>query len=330
MRKRKILTIILVMCFSMLATFAFGEKATVEKTYNFVFLSHGGEENPAWGLIYRGMEDAAKTLGVSCVMYRPTTEGDLAMQLANFKTALAQNPDGIITSIPHPTMFNDVIQQALDKGIPVIVANTDGLIGTGSPLEKKLNFVGQDLEPAAYLLAKEASKYFPPRDQAQIVVGIGGPGLSWAEQRSSGITRYLKESGYTNYKRLDTSMAMDTAESRITAYLKANPKTNVMFFVGGVDIAAAASSARNLGYKPGQIVIAGFDILPQTLTEIKNGYINVVIDQQLYLQGAIPVMELYLVKKYGFSTWDANTGHAFVDKSNVDKIIEYSKVRAIQ
>jgi simple sugar transport system substrate-binding protein len=243
---------------------------------------------------------------------------------------LAQRPDGIITSIPHPTMFNSVINQALDRGIPVIVSNTNGLIGTGNPLENKLNFVGQDLEPAAYVLAKEASKYFPSPSRARILVGIGGPGLSWAEQRSSGITTYLKEAGYTNYERLDTTMAMDTAESRITAYLKTNPQTNVMFFVGGVDIAAAAKAAKKLGYKPGEIAIIGFDILPVTLREIKAGYIQLIIDQQLYLQGYIPVMQLYLIKKYGFSSWNANTGHAFVDASNVDEIIKFSKVRAIQ
>jgi len=299
------------------------------KTYRFVFLCHGGEENPAWGLIYRGMKDAADALGVSCVMYRPTTEGDLAQQLTNFQAALAQKPDGIITSIPHPTMFNGVIQKALDKGIPVICSNTDGLVGTGSPLEKKIPFIGQNLEPAAYLLAKEASKYFPSPGKARILLCVGGPGLSWAEQRSRGITTFLDEKGYKFYERLDSSMAMDIAESRITAYLKAHPDTNVIFSVGGVDIAAAATVARKLGYKPGQITIVGFDILPQTLVEIKKGYIQLIIDQQLYLQGYLPVVQLFLIKKYGFSPWDVNTGQAFVDASNVDKVIAYSKVRAI-
>jgi len=299
------------------------------EAYKFEFICHGGEENPAWGLIYRGMKDAADTVGVSAVMYRPTTEGDLAQQLSNFEAALTKKPDGIITTIPHPTMFNGVIQKALDKGIPVICSNTNGLVGTGSPLEEKISFVGQNLEPAAYILAKEASKYFPSPDKARILLSMGGPGLSWAEQRSSGITTFLEENGYTFYERLDTSMAMDVAESRITAYLKAHPETNVIFSVGGMDIAAAAAVARKLGYKPGQITIAGFDILPETLIEIKKGYIQLLIDQQLYLQGYIPVIQLFLIKKYGFSGWDVDTGQAFVDASNVDEIIAYSKIRAI-
>jgi ABC-type sugar transport system substrate-binding protein len=119
MKKLFILIAVVVFCLFTVTTF------TAAQEYKFVFLCHGGEENPAWGLIYRGMKDAADSLGVSAIMYRPTTEGDLAQQLANFKTGLAQRPDGIITSIPHPTMFNSVINQALDRGIPVIVSNTN-------------------------------------------------------------------------------------------------------------------------------------------------------------------------------------------------------------
>ena len=57
-----------------------------------------------------------------------------------------------------------------------------------------------------------------------------------------------------------------------------------------------------------------------TVQGVKDGYINLVIDQQQYLQGFQAVEQLCLTKKYGFSGLFMNTGGGFIDKSNVDVI----------
>jgi simple sugar transport system substrate-binding protein len=45
-----------------------------------------------------------------------------------------------------------------------------------------------------------------------------------------------------------------------------------------------------------------------------------VIDQQPYLQGYLPILNICLTKKFGFSGLDVNTAGAFVDPNNVDAI----------
>ena len=70
----------------------------------------------------------------------------------------------------------------------------------------------------------------------------------------------------------------------------------------------------------GSIYMAGFDASPATVQGIKDGYINLVIDQQQYLQGFEAVLQLCLTKTYGFSGLFINTGGGFIDKSNVDFI----------
>ena len=62
---------------------------------------------------------------------------------------------------------------------------------------------------------------------------------------------------------------------------------------------------------------AGFDMSPNTAQAIKDGYQNLVIDQQPYLQGYLPILNICLTKKFGFSGLDINTAGAFVDKTNV-------------
>ncbi|MEN3185792.1 MAG: sugar ABC transporter substrate-binding protein [Atribacterota bacterium] len=291
--------------------------------YRFTFISHAGEENPFWAAVYRGAQDAAKLLNVDFMFVRPKEEGDLPAQLAQFEAALAQKPDGIIATIPHPEMFDAVIKKALEAGIPVICSNTDD--PEGAQGNARLSYVGQDLVQAGYFLAKKVTEGLPTGEKYHFLISVGGPGLVWAEQRAKGITQYLDEVGYT-YERLDTTMKMDVAQSRIQAYLQANPKTKGVIAVE-YNHASAAKAAKNLGYKPGELAIGGFDLVPEVLAEIKSGYIKLTIDQQPYLQGFLPVVQLYLMKEYGLSAWDVNTGNAVVDASNVDLVLELSQKR---
>jgi simple sugar transport system substrate-binding protein len=53
---------------------------------------------------------------------------------------------------------------------------------------------------------------------------------------------------------------------------------------------------------------------------IQGGWLQLVIDQQQYLQGYLSVLQICLTKNYGFSGLMINTGAGFVDKNNVDKI----------
>jgi simple sugar transport system substrate-binding protein len=302
-----------------------GTQAFAAPKYKFVFLCHGGEENTFWASVYSGMVEAAKTLDVDAVMFRPTTEGNLNQQFAQFKAALAQKPDGIVTTIPHPTMFNDLVKQAIDMGIPVICSNTDH--PDGAKGNARLSYIGQDLEVAGYNLAKALSQYFPKGKKNHVLIGVEGPGLVWAESRAHGMIRFLDELGGVTYEKLDIGMDPAQEQSRILAYFKAHPETTVMLDVGGLGPTAATQALKNLGKKPGEIPIGGFDLLPALLQNIKEGYVQMTIDQQPFLQGYLPIVQLYMMKKYGFSAWDVNTGNAIVDKSNVDQIVELSKKR---
>jgi simple sugar transport system substrate-binding protein len=63
----------------------------------------------------------------------------------------------------------------------------------------------------------------------------------------------------------------------------------------------------------------GYDLLPRTLRAIADGHLDFTIDQQPYLQGWLPVLQLFF---YRYSSGlvapsDTNTGILFVTKSNV-------------
>jgi len=68
----------------------------------------------------------------------------------------------------------------------------------------------------------------------------------------------------------------------------------------------------------------GYDLQPQTLELMSENHIDFTIDQQPYLQGFLPVMQLYLYKISGGVTGPAetNTGLIFVTPETVDRYLQ--------
>ena len=89
------------------------------------------------------------------------------------------------------------------------------------------------------------------------------------------------------------------------------------------EVGVGAQILRDLGIKPGQLHMATFDLVPVVLDEMKKGYVDLTIDQQPYYQGYIPIMQLAMIKKYGLSAFDVNTGKALVEPKDVDQVMKF-------
>jgi simple sugar transport system substrate-binding protein len=72
------------------------------------------------------------------------------------------------------------------------------------------------------------------------------------------------------------------------------------------------------GKKPGEVYAAGFDMSGNAVEAIRAGWLQLVIDQQQYLQGYVGVLQLCLAHNYGFSGLNIDTGAGFADKSNIE------------
>jgi simple sugar transport system substrate-binding protein len=76
--------------------------------------------------------------------------------------------------------------------------------------------------------------------------------------------------------------------------------------------------AANLGAD--DLYAAGFDLSPATVAGVQDGFVDLVIDQQQWLQGFEAVLQLCLTHSYGFSGLNIDTGGGFVDSSNIEAI----------
>ena len=50
-----------------------------------------------------------------------------------------------------------------------------------------------------------------------------------------------------------------------------------------------------------------------------------MLDQQPFLQGYIPIMQLYLTSKFGFAGMNIDTGAALITKDNIAAVADLAK-----
>ena len=302
--------------------------ALAQDPLDIVFTVHSGASNTFWQAVQKGYEDACAKIGATCQMIYVQTDGSIQEQVANMEAALARNPAALITSIVDNNAFDDVIKRARDAGVVVIASNVDDLEGAKGNARQA--FIGQGFVPAGYSLAKAQSANFPKEGPIKVLVGVSGPGQNWSEQRALGVTKFLDEMIAANpdrkitYEKIDSGLDLAVVSDRVGAYLAANPDTNA-YFDTGFWHAGVARVLADRGIPPGKILLGGFDLVPEVLDQMKAGYIQVEVDQQPYMQGFMPVMEVYLAKTVGLAPADIDTGQGIVRPDQVDAIMDLSK-----
>ena len=163
-------------------------------------------------------------------------------------------------------------------------------------------------------------------EQQHVLLGLARPGESWAEDRIGGARKYLKEAiadGWNlTHETIDSANDISVTGQRICQYVLGNRNTTAV--IGSAFwFAGAGECLRDMGIKPGEIHMAGFDLVPILLDEMKLGYVDLTVDQQPYLQGYLPIQQLYFINKFGLSAYDVNTGKALIRPEDVSSVEKY-------
>jgi simple sugar transport system substrate-binding protein len=280
--------------------------------YKFVVITHATAV-PFFVPVRKGAEDAGKMVGAD-VTYTGPAGFDIEKQVDFIKSAIAQNVDGVATTMPDPTAFNDVVKEAMSRGIPVIAINAD------APASGRLAYVGQGNYEAGVSMGNQIVKYVP--GGGHVLLCIHTAGAENLEARIKGVKDVLdKQGGKYSYRVVATGTDMVRAVSLISSALQADPSVKGMFGVEDVTGSAIAQIIDRDNLK-GKVAGGSFDLVADVLNAIEKGEMQFTIDQQPYLQGFQGVMELYLLKRYNLSPADINTGIAPVTQENVAKIKE--------
>jgi simple sugar transport system substrate-binding protein len=242
----------------------------------------------------------------------------------HFKEAVAANPDCIeIMGHPGSAAFHDLVKQAVGQGIVVTVGNspmTDlqlefGARGTG--------YAGVDLYEGGKLTAEHMIAQGLKSGDEAMVYGV----FSQAErgQSEKGLADTLEATGLkvdrleiTQEANSDASLAVPI----LAAYVSAHPNLKAIGTQHGGITGILAETLKKAGKKPGEIIVGGIDLGPATIDGLKSGYISATLDQLLYLQGFMPVLQCVLTKKYKMPGLSLNTGAGTVTPDTIDDLVD--------
>jgi simple sugar transport system substrate-binding protein len=272
-------------------------------------------------VVYNGALQAAKDTGAD-VQY-VWSDWDPAKMTNQFTQAAATKPDGIaIMGHPGDAAFDPLIDDAESKGIIVTSSNTQLQQAQAKYAPNGFGYVGAVLYEAGFALGEEAVK--------RSGVKAGDKAFLWGllsqagrGERTKGAKDALEKAGLTViYQEIDdaTNKSAAAGVPVFTGIMSANPDIKLMVTDHGNVTGTVQSYLEAAGKKPGEVFAAGFDMSGNAVKAIQGGWLQLVIDQQQYLQGYLSVLQICLTKNYGFSGLMINTGAGFVDKNNVDKI----------
>ncbi len=278
---------------------------------------------PAGGVfavnVYNGAKQAEADLGPK-VDY-VWSDWDPQKMIQQFREAAATKPDGIaVMGHPGDEAFDPLIDDAESKGIIVTSQNTELPNMQAKYAANGFGYVGASNYLAGHALGAEAVKRFGLKagDRAMVWGLLEQPTRG---ERTKGVIDALKEAGLTvDYIPIDDATNKDPVAGTptFTAYVTSHPDVKLVVTDHGGLTATAETYLKAAGKNPGDIKLAGFDLSPATIAAIRGGWTSLVIDQQEWLQGYLPILQICLTKLYGFSGLAINTGAGFVDTSNVE------------
>ena len=288
---------------------------------SIIFFPGGSEGGTFESVVYRGARAAQEDLG--CKVDYLWSDWLNDKMIAQFKEAIARRPDGIaIMGHPGDDAYGPLVDEAESKGIIVTSQNTTLPKLESKYKDKGFGYVGQELYASGLLLGKGAALRagLKTGDKA-FVWGLKGAPIRGL--RSKGCEDALKELG-VNVDYLEISDAINSDPQQgtpvITAYISANPDVKLIITDHGNLTSTLGTYLKASNKKPGEIFGAGFDLSAATVSAIREGWVGAVLDQQPYLQGYLPVLQICLTKKYGFAGLHIDTGASIIDKNNIEFI----------
>jgi simple sugar transport system substrate-binding protein len=111
----------------------------------------------------------------------------------------------------------------------------------------------------------------------------------------------------------------------LDAFIESHPDLKAIGTQHGGVTAFIPQALKEAGKKPGQILVGGIDVAPSTISGLQSKYITATLDQQLYLQGFLPVTQCVLPAKYHFAGMDINTGAGVETPQSITALIPLIK-----
>lgn len=292
------------------------------KKRKVIFVTH--DLNPFFVPAIVGLKDFGALAGWDTEFIGPPIH-DAQKTIEMQYNAISAKPDAVGFTAVDSEAFNDPIKAAQEAGIFVVLYNTRA---PGVKEATGAAYVGQDFVAAGKVAGYELCKYIEKhtgRKEGKVVMPNIAPGHFALDTRNAyggeGIKRYNSEHG-TNYTFEELAATTNEAEciARIEAKWAADKDQIVGWLAADFTHTFVGNWSKQNGLV-GKFAVGGYDLLDQTLENIKDGSVDFTIGQNPYAQGFLTSALIYQGLERGYPASDIDTGAEVIDSTNIEKVI---------
>jgi simple sugar transport system substrate-binding protein len=261
------------------------------------------------------LEDAAKAWDeahpeAEVLFAQGQSATDDAGQIAAIEDLLAQGVQGIAVTPTSPAVI-PALDKAVAAGVPIVLMDNDLPDWTG-----KSSVVATDNLQGGLLAGEWLAGQLQSGDKLAILEGV--PGVPALDARVDGMLQGLGDlaSEVEIVKRLPTACAQDQGQTATEDILTGDPDVTAIYAACGPPAVGAATSIANAGILPEDIILVGFDALPDEVALIVAGSEDASVAQYPAKIGELGIDTL--LKVVQGETVDAfvDTGTAMVTAEN--------------
>jgi simple sugar transport system substrate-binding protein len=261
--------------------------AHAEDVIKIAVVTHSQSSDSYWGVVKRGVDDAARLMRVNVSYDAPQTTDMVAMSRL-IDAAVTQKVQGLVVSIPDAAALRKSLKAAVDAGIPVIA------IDSGKEEVDKLGLKLYVGTTSYFDQGVLAGKRLMAAGVKKGVCANHEPGNLVNESACDGFKKGMDGSA----DRLEISLDPTDTATRMNAYLSAHPEVTGILALGAPPASNIIAALRQRGVI-GKYKIGNFDVSGDTLTALSKNELLFSFDSQQYLMGYLPIVMLTLNAKFG-------------------------------
>lgn len=321
------------------------EPAADASAMSFEIVSKG-LQHQYWQAVKKGVENKAKELGVTVNFVGPDSESNIDQQVQQLTSALNANPTAIGLAALDTNSVMDLLQQAMDGGIPVVGFDS-GV--PNAPEGSVIANCSTDNYAAGALAAEKVYEAVKDRIDGNVRVGVVAQdatsesvvnrGLGFIDKFAElaaadghtatvvGNERYITDSKCEKTEGANVTIDVRVPAS-VTSELSAADATALMNEADTIaiygsnehsanGIITANENLQKCGTGEGKIVAAGFDSGAAQIQAVKDGILLGAITQAPVAMGEVLVQTLYDAAT-GKDVADTDTGCQWYTAENLE------------
>lgn len=243
---------------------------------------------PFWNESKLSFESAGKRAGAKTVFGGPP-DTDPQKQIEELRTLKEGGLSGLVIAPTDSKALTPTINELSDAQIPILTYLID------APDSKRLTYITSELEPAgekaaAYIAQLTAGK-------GKVIISLAQAGNEEQEARARGIANGIRQqSGMSVLARVEDKYDPAVGSEQLKTLLGKNKDVVAILGCNSQSANGAVVALKELGYKPGQVKVAGWDYDESILDHIESGWVQVSVAQNSEFMGYLAFTLLDAVK----------------------------------